>query len=346
MEHCFRPARGGTVAERRERTIIFGTWCHGEELVVARVAPDVFEVHCHGGDTASAAIIATLTAEGALHTPWEAFLHRIEPDLIAAEALLALAHATTLRGAEHLLAQYHGALRNEIGQCAALLDRGASSEATSRVTRLLKLAPVGEHCTLPWRVVLAGAPNVGKSSLLNALLGYQRALVFPQPGTTRDLVTATTACDSWPVELIDMAGLREADEPLERAGIALARQELATADLVLLVGRATEPWPEAYRQWQASWSPASPVLPVVNQCDLAPRGPEHPADAIATSAVTGEGIDTLLSAIAARLVPDPPALQEAVPFTARQRELLSTVQEALQGDNLAEARRALRLVLG
>ena len=70
-------------------------------------------------------------------------------------------------------------------------------------------------------VVLSGAPNVGKSSLINALVGYERAIVFAEPGTTRDVVTAGTAVDGWPIELADTAGLRESTDPLEAAGIAL-----------------------------------------------------------------------------------------------------------------------------
>ena len=70
--------------------------------------------------------------------------------------------------------------------------------------------------------MLAGRPNVGKSSLTNALLGYTRSIVFDQPGTTRDVVTATTAIDGWPIEFSDTAGLREGSEPLEAAGIERA----------------------------------------------------------------------------------------------------------------------------
>ena len=74
----------------------------------------------------------------------------------------------------------------------------------------------------PWRVVVFGAPNVGKSSLINALAGYERAIVSPTPGTTRDVVTVTTAIDGWPVQLSDTAGFRETQDELESAGIELA----------------------------------------------------------------------------------------------------------------------------
>ncbi len=86
-------------------------------------------------------------------------------------------------------------------------------------------------------VAFVGEPNVGKSSLLNALLRFGRAIVHDQPGTTRDLVSGLTACDGWPVQLIDTAGLGETSEPIERAGVALTTEMLAEADLVLWVRR-------------------------------------------------------------------------------------------------------------
>src|SRR6185503_7750192 len=103
--------------------------------------------------------------------------------------------------------------------------------------RLLALAEVGLHLTTPWRVVFAGPPNVGKSSLVNALLGYPRAIVYDQPGTTRDVLTASTAFDGWPFELRDTAGLRDGIslDSVEVEGVARARAQIATADLVVFV---------------------------------------------------------------------------------------------------------------
>ncbi len=86
---------------------------------------------------------------------------------------------------------------------------------------VLRWTDLGTHLATPWRVVLAGAPNVGKSSLINALLGYGRAIVFDQPGTTRDVVTADAAIEGWPITLADTAGLHDASDATESAGIAL-----------------------------------------------------------------------------------------------------------------------------
>src|SRR5207244_11945531 len=101
-----------------------------------------------------------------------------------------------------------GAVGPAVDAARAALRRGDAMEAGRLLDELARYAGVGRHLTAPWRVAVAGAPNVGKSSLVNALAGYQRSVVAPTPGTTRDVVTALLAIDGWPVELADTAGLR------------------------------------------------------------------------------------------------------------------------------------------
>jgi len=173
---------------------------------------------------------------------------------------------------------------------------------------------------------------------LNAMVGYARAIVDPQAGTTRDLVTAVTALDGWPVELCDTAGLREANHPVEQAGVDAARRSLATADLVLLVFDLSQPWSPAADALLAS-HPG--VMTVHNKNDLAsPADPARPAGH-RVSALRGEGIERLLDAIAARLVPAPPAPGAAVPFTQDQAEALARSLEALAAGDVARGRQAL-----
>jgi tRNA modification GTPase len=111
-------------------------------------------------------------------------------------------------------------------------------ELTAQLDALLRWSEFGRHLTQPWQVVLTGVPNVGKSSLINRLLGYSRSIVYAEPGTTRDVVTAATAFDGWPVELSDTAGLRDAAGEIEAAGVERARRHLATADLAIVFSTA------------------------------------------------------------------------------------------------------------
>src|SRR5690606_8695884 len=91
-------------------------------------------------------------------------------------------------------------------------------------------------------VVIAGPPNVGKSSLVNKLLGYDRAIAYDQPGTTRDVLAATTTLDGWTIELLDTAGIHDTDESIEWAGVLRARGEVQSADAVLIVVDALSGW--------------------------------------------------------------------------------------------------------
>jgi tRNA modification GTPase len=182
--------------------------------------------------------------------------------------------------------------------------------------------------------VIAGPPNVGKSSLINALGGYERAIVSPIPGTTRDVVTLTTAIDGWPIQLSDTAGLRETSDELESAGVQLAQAVLSTADLVVLVQDMTQSDSEISAN--SSIPPINQrVIRVRNKIDLrevSPRNDGKPADAsvVYTSATTGQGIATLAAAIAKSLVPVPPAPGSAVPFAARQIEILVVARNAVE----------------
>src|SRR6185369_14624432 len=127
-----------------------------------------------------------------------------------------LAHAPTLRTASILLDQLHGAFERGVTRILDLLATNPEA-AREPLRELARYAPIGRHLVEPWKVVVAGAPNVGKSSLVNALAGFQRAVVSDIAGTTRDVVSVPVAFDGWPVELTDTAGLREA-EGLEAAG--------------------------------------------------------------------------------------------------------------------------------
>ncbi|HUT13768.1 MAG TPA: GTPase, partial [Thermoguttaceae bacterium] len=291
----------------------------GEEIVARRRCDRSVELHCHGGHATVARIEQTLARSGCRAVTWQDWGAERHPDPIAAAAQKALAEARTERTAAILLDQYCGALRRALDEIEEARRRGDTESAHQKAEVLLARADLGRHLVRPWQVVLAGRPNVGKSSLINGLVGYPRAIVHHTPGTTRDVVSALTAIDGWPVEISDTAGLHGVADALERAGMALAREKLAAADLVVLVFDGSVSWSDADRELIESY-PDAPI--VHNKCDL-PCSPTGRPAGLATSAVTGAGIEDLLAVIAARLVPDPPLPGAAVPFTDEVIEYLA-----------------------
>lgn len=331
------------LAEAAVGRILVGQWKApdeelGEELVVARVDDQTVEIHCHGGVQASRRILDHLAAEGCEILSWQQWTRRRNTDTIAAEATILLPAAPTERTALHLLDQCQGAFTEAIGQIDAALRRGDRTAALQQAEKLHALAPFGRHLTEPWSVVLAGPPNIGKSSLLNKIVGYDRAIVLDMPGTTRDVLNVLTALDGWPVRFSDTAGIRVSEDALEQAGIAKAKAALKIADLVLVLHDATNLAPDELDQ---SLREVPTAIHVVNKIDLT-ANQSIPAGMLATSALSGQGVQELISAIVARLVPEVPAAGQGLPFTRRHEEILGRAIEALQQQNDAAALALLR----
>ena len=342
VDSLFRAASGRSIAELPPNRIAFGRFQLGkdicDEVLLRRPQNDVLEIHCHGGSGVANRLVDALTSnEGEKLTPGE-WLQSNYTSPVAAAAHAALAKATTLRAAAILLDQYHGALDRALENILDQLHRGEASRAAQSIKGLLAAAPCGCHLVEPWRVVVAGRPNVGKSSLINALLGFRRAIVHDTPGTTRDLLTARTAIDGWPVEFCDTAGLRDAEHILEQEGIALARQQAESASLVLLVFDATHPWSDEDSDACRHFPNA---IPVFNKIDLleATEGSHPPGQKV--SAFRGDGIDELLRAIAKSLVPTPPHQRDPVPFLPQQTSTLKEVSQIIQSGDLPEASRRI-----
>jgi len=325
IDTLFFPASGKPVAEQPCDKILFGRWAspQGEELVVCRRSEQHVEIHCHGGDQAPAAILQALSARGVQVVDWQTWIRRHEKDPWAADARIALADARTERTAGILLDQLGGALRGAVDEIERFISKKQFDLAQEKLQVLLGRYSLGRHLTQPWQVVLAGRPNFGKSSLINALLGYERSIVFDAPGTTRDAVTAAAAIDGWPVSLADTAGLRSStSDSLEAAGMQLARQRLAQADAVVLVFDRSADWSAADAALLASVPGA---IVVHNKSDLVAPYEDRPSGLL-TSALTGEGLDALQALLSRRLVPTPPAPGEAVPFTVEQHSRLLALQ--------------------
>lgn len=334
----FRTCGGRPLREGPTRRLAFGHFhfgaLHDEEVVLRRRSEESVEVHCHGGRAAVAAVERALVELGCGPVSWQDWTAGHHPDPISAAAQVALAEARAERTAAVLLDQLNGALRGAVEAVRRALRQGDAAAAAERLGALLDRADLGRHLVEPWRVVAAGPPNAGKSSLINALVGYQRAIVHPAPGTTRDVVSAATAVEGWPVELSDTAGLRPAEPGLERAGIALARKKLDAADLALLVFDATEPWSPAADRLVESRPDA---LVIHNKLDLCASFESPRPPGLRTSATTGEGIQILIGTIAGRLVPEVPAEGAAVPFTVAQIDRLRSAAGALSRNDTAAA---------
>jgi tRNA modification GTPase len=360
VDASFHAANGRPFAQQEQDRIVFGRWTggeHCEEVVLLRGEGDALEVHCHGGAAAVERILAALNAAGCEIMPWQAWIDGESSNEIAREASIALAGATTRRTAEILLDQLNGALEREIAAAQQELHQGNLAAAQNRLAALLASSRMGHHLTHPWQVAIAGRPNVGKSSLINALIGYQRAIVFDQPGTTRDVLSADTAIDGWPVRLTDAAGIRATVDPLEAEGVTRAKQQLSQADLVLWVLDASaipagcnvvETAMHELAEEGGALAKDAHSLVVLNKIDLleGDAWASHPA-VITVSALDGLGINALLTAIAQRLVPTPLECDEGVPFTTRQSSLLELALLAIkQGDVTAATNALTRIVRG
>jgi len=337
-------------------------------LVTAFAAPhsftgqDALEISTHGSPVIVDAVLrACLEAGARLARPgeftWRAYLNG-RLDLLQAEAVADLVAATTSAQVRVASAHLDGTLSlairgmgDEIARLRALLeasldfpDEGfhfiAPSEVVSRIDlvravcdRLLGSAAVGKRLHDGARVVIAGRPNAGKSSLFNALLKRQRAIVTAVAGTTRDILTETTSFGGVPVTLVDTAGLREGRDAIEREGISRAEASLASADLVLLVvdaGATAEDLGESARRWASL--EGRPRLCVINKTDLwagvpGQAPPWCPPDAILVSARDGEGMEALEERLSAAL--GQVSWEGETLTRARHRSLVGTCAAAL-----------------
>lgn len=260
-----------------------------EEAVMLRTNEGL-EIHIHGGEQVAMAIEFLFQKHGVVSKTWQEHFAAgtSQRDL----ALRLLPFAPTERTVQILLDQYNGAFDGEVS-------------ATN----------LGRHLVEPFCVVLAGASNAGKSSLLNAILGFQRSLVHSVPGTTRDVVSGQTALDGFPVMFLDTAGLRETDNDLEQQGIDRSFRLLTDADLIIWVIDSTV---------EESQRPECPVGGNVIRCynkvdvtDTPEISSECLPNVVSVSALTGEGVDALLNTVIHHLVPHPPKPGEAVQLHSR-----------------------------
>ena len=330
-EPLFSAANGKRLSEQPINRVVFGLWgtSDREDIVVCRTGAQSLEIHCHGGEAAVCRIMDDLVARqlqiqsrvGAEFDAAGVFDRKMDD---------ALTRAKTLRTATIILRQRNGLLREVLNE---ICTTDVAARAQNRVRRLVGWSQFGIHLTQPWKVVIVGRPNVGKSSLINALVGYERSIVFDQPGTTRDVVSVETAVQGWPIELSDTAGIRSGADKLEADGIERTRRTLSRADLrIILLDVSQQPHPDD----EHLLDEFPDAIIVAHKSDLPVVHSSIPAPALRVSSINGDGLDVLMNRIAESLVPTPPGRDEPIPITLRQVALLEqALKLASNGDPAA-----------
>ncbi len=326
---------------------------------------ETVEISCHGNPHIAEAILRACLARGArLARPGEftqrAFLND-KLSLTQAEGLLDLLYAPTERALASARAMKEGRLglaleeiRRELVDLLSHLEASLDfaeegieprvgddffarvESAREQVARLLRTAPLGRILQEGALAVIFGAPNVGKSSLLNALLREDRAIVAPTPGTTRDLIEASCHVRGLPLRLVDTAGQRDSADPVEAEGARRAREMAGRARLLLHVVEAHQPFVPA----ETGAPEGVPSLLVANKSDLGLH-PSLPPEAIVISVRDGRGLDLLEEKIEAALLAEMTGEPDTVlAINARQDATLRRAAEAL--DRVREGLREVR----
>ena len=338
---------------------------------------DSAEFHCHGSPVVLREVLAALFAAGARQAgPGEftkrAFLNG-RLDLTQAEAVIDLIDAETAAAARNAAAQLDGGLRRALEPIQeALLDitsrfyavvdypdediqdagpeeiAAALRQAEGALTALLSTCKRGKVLKRGVRTAIVGLPNAGKSSLLNALAGYERAIVTDIPGTTRDTVEESVLCGGVLLRLIDTAGLRETEDAVEKLGVERSRRAMEEAELILLVrDGAAEACPENRAHWEAEAvllnqvaRTGKPWLCIESKSDL--TGPHafsvgliqkdanNPAACLCVSSVTGYGLDKLENAVAALFPAGDPGEAGSLLTDRRQEEAADRARAAVR----------------
>jgi tRNA modification GTPase len=317
---------------------------------------DVAELHGHGGPHNLDRLLAAVLERGARVAEPGEFTRRAvatgKLDLIRAEALLDVIHAGSERAWRLAQANLGGRLGDEVAAIerralAVLaelegaidfpdedLELDSAPEVDGEIAALqlacARMIDGFRHATAVRRgvsVALVGPVNVGKSSLLNALVGRERALVGATPGTTRDWLEVDTEWNGIAVTLIDTAGLRSTDDPVEQRGIALGESRVASADVVVVVNDGEAPWDDGARYRER-------LVLVRSKADLGGDA-RH---ALRTSATTGEGLDELRRRVLAVAgAADQEGSEQAFVTTARQQALVVAARDAFAAALAARA---------
>jgi tRNA modification GTPase len=290
-----------------------------EDVVICWTSNDTVEIHCHGGKQAATRIIEDLQGCGAIIQSSHDRIWSQVSDHYTAAARVDLEKASTEITTAILLDQARGALSQNMTAIQAGMESSTKhlphrAAMIQAIDELRSRARYGMHLTQPWRLAIIGPPNSGKSNLLNAILGYDRAIVDSTAGTTRDVLNEHTSLLGWPFVVFDTAGLRETQDTIEQQGVKKAYEAIDTADLILLLVEPTQGWSSPHDQVYRSHT--AKCIAVHSKSDLRLPVPKIPSELVATSisAQARQGLQTLYEIILQALIPIPPQPGQAVPF--------------------------------
>jgi tRNA modification GTPase len=320
---------------------------------------DVVEFQCHGGLAVMRRALQAVFAAGAQPAAPGEFTRRAylngRIDLAKAEAVMQIVSASSEQAARAASAAMGGALSKTIEEVRASLiatqahiaawvdypdddipalqnDELAQvlTHAAASLKILINNAPRDQLMLSGINTALLGKPNVGKSSLMNRLAGFDRSIVTEQPGTTRDTITETVNLGNVTLRLTDTAGMRETSDSIEAAGVARSRAALAQAELLLLVCDASQELTDEDHALLNICDPARTIL-IFNKCDLAIAA-RPPANFISinVSARTGQGLEALISSIETLLNTADFSPNEAILANARQTSCAAQALAALK----------------
>ena len=346
MQHFGRVFDGGVQVDEVMLTVF--------RAPASYTGEDVVEISGHGGILVTRRVLQTLLKNGARAAEPGEFTQRAflngKMDLTQAEAVMDLIRAQTelsLRAAQEQLSgrlggrvrELQDSLLTVLAHVEAYIDfpdedidpaTGAAlmqqmQNLSDTIAALLRTAEQGRILRHGVRTVIFGAPNAGKSSLLNTLLGYERAIVSEIAGTTRDTIEEVINLRGIPLRLIDTAGMRESGDVIEREGIARTMAQVEQADLVLRIFDATAEKlnHEDTRARREIW--------VLNKCDLAEHAGWSGVDALRISCKTGAGMDALAEAIFERVMGGGSEFRDVrVAINARHQDCLQRTQRSIE----------------
>ncbi len=353
-----------TTSPLRVGQIRYGTWqqadgAAGESVVLTPLSDDHFEIHGHGGVAAVSRIIGSLVDLGASHVAinqWEQSLASAAGETwepLISEAKDVLIRCTTRAAAAIALQQSRGALLAWVIEWSdhIVADADSLESLRSAASEVLARRSLGRHLTVPYRVVLAGPPNVGKSSLVNAIVGYGRSITHDEAGTTRDVVDCDTVIAGVAIRLGDTAGIRSGGGVIEREGIRRGSLAIADADMVVIVfDPSSIAEHTALEQTVRELNCEAEILHVLNKADrlneeLVITTPSLPDNMLRTVATMEIGINEVASAMVSQLCPERLTQSEPampIPINARQVRWLEAIASAQMAAVALDALTSLR----